>query len=475
MLLRMIYDDRLAQAAYLIGCQRTKEAIIIDPQRDVDQYLAIAKKEGVKIVAAAETHIHADFVSGARELAEQGVRVYLSDEGGADWKYQWLDKKKGGGRYDAVLLKDGDTFRIGNIEFRAAHTPGHTPEHICFFVTDRGGGADEPMGVATGDFLFVGDLGRPDLLESAAGQSGAATSSAKRLFKTVGELVQWPDYMQVWPGHGAGSACGKALGAVPQSTIGYEKRFNPAIRAAGSERTFVEFILEGQPEPPLYFARMKRWNKAGPPVLGGVPKPQEMEPAKLGKVDPRKSVVIDTRTWDEFRSGHVPGSLYVPLDNLFPGIVGSYIGEDQEVVLIAPHDRVDALVRTLIHVGVDRVVGWVDPARFGEYAKSGGRLEKSAEIDVSEAKRRIGDKESYFIDVRRNDEYAAGHIPSATLAPHTRLPAHLDGLPKNRPIIVNCRSGGRSARAVSLLQREGYDAINVAGGWLAWEEQEKGK
>ncbi|MFM7260386.1 MAG: MBL fold metallo-hydrolase [bacterium] len=159
MFFRQIYDEKLAEAAYLIGCQKTGEAIVIDPERDIDRYESVAKANGLRIVAVADTHIHADYLTGAREFAEKGARVYLSDEGDADWKYQWVDKKSGGGRYDAVLLKDGDTFLVGNIRLRAVHTPGHTPEHLSYEVTDIGGGADAPMGIATGDFLFVGDLG----------------------------------------------------------------------------------------------------------------------------------------------------------------------------------------------------------------------------------------------------------------------------------------------------------------------------
>src|SRR5690349_7083960 len=178
MLLRLLYDDALAQAAYLIGCQATGEAIVIDPERDVDRYFDAAKKEGLNLVAAAETHIHADFLSGSRELAEKGVRVYLSAEGGPDWQYRWAAS------YKHRLLHDNDTFTIGNISFRVIHTPGHTPEHICFEVTDQGGGAAEPMGVITGDFVFVGDLGRPDLLETAAGQSGTKGAGAHQLFNS---------------------------------------------------------------------------------------------------------------------------------------------------------------------------------------------------------------------------------------------------------------------------------------------------
>ncbi len=174
MLFRQIFDEKLAQYAYLVGCQQTGEALLIDPERDVDRYIELAEREELRIVAVTETHIHADFLSGARELAERlDVKLYLSDEGDADWKYEWVkQKKQDGANYDYVLLKDGDTFSIGNIEVKAVHTPGHTPEHLSFMITDYGGGADLPMGMITGDFVFVGDLGRPDLLESAAGIQG---------------------------------------------------------------------------------------------------------------------------------------------------------------------------------------------------------------------------------------------------------------------------------------------------------------
>jgi hydroxyacylglutathione hydrolase len=304
MFFRMVYDDMLAQAAYLIGCQRTGEALIIDPERDIDRYVKIAESERLRITAIAETHIHADFLSGARELAEAtGARLFLSGMGGKDWSYQWLDKKKDGGSYAHTLLRDGDSFKVGNVEVKAIHTPGHTPEHICFQVTDRGGGASAPMGIATGDFVFVGDVGRPDLLESAAGLKGAADDSARALYSSVKSFRALDDYLQLWPGHGAGSACGKALGAVPQSTVGYEKRFNPAIQAAESEQRFFGYVLEGQPEPPLYFARMKRLNKEGPPVLGALPRPRELGAEELRGIDAKKTAVLDTRGWGQVRAG----------------------------------------------------------------------------------------------------------------------------------------------------------------------------
>lgn len=468
MFLRMVYDDKLAEAAYVIGCQKTGEAIVIDPQRDVDRYEKLAAANGLRIVAAAETHIHADFLSGARELAEKGAKVYLSDEGDADWKYQWLDKKTGGGSYSYKLLKNGDTFSIGNIDLKAIHTPGHTPEHICFMVTDRGGGADKPIGVATGDFVFVGDVGRPDLLESAAGIAGKADPSAHRLYTTVQNFMQWPDYLQVWPAHGAGSACGKALGAVPQSTVGYEKMFNPSILAAKTEQGFVDYILDGQPEPPLYFARMKRDNKLGPPVLGGVPKPKQLTAAEFAAIDGHASAIVDTRAWPAFRAGHPAGALSLPLTNSFNTDAGSMIGEREAIYLIVEAARLDEVVRDLIRVGLDDVRGWFDASQVDQLKAAGAKFETIPEVSIAEAQSLIGDTKPYLLDARRRAEYAGGRIPGAANIAHTRLLSRLNEVPKDRPILVNCQGGVRSARACSLLQKHGYNVTNLAGGFGAW-------
>jgi hydroxyacylglutathione hydrolase len=469
MFLRMMYDDKLAEAAWLIGCQKTGEAIVIDPQRDVDRYEKLAAANGLRIVAVAETHIHADFISGGRELAEKGAMVYVSDEGDADWKYQWLEKPLRGGTYQHRRLKDGNAFMVGNIEFRAVHTPGHTPEHLCFMVTDRGGGADKPMGVATGDFLFVGDLGRPDLLESAAGFKGQADPAAHRLYRTVQKFMEWPDYLQVWPAHGAGSACGKALGAVPQSTVGYEKMFNASVLAAKTEQGFVDFILDAQPEPPLYFSRMKRDNKMGPRVLGTIPTPRELSADDLKKVVENNMMVIDTRPWAAFKQGHLPGALHLPLNNTFNTDAGSLISEHEVIHIIIEPSRVDEAVRDLIRVGLDDLRGWYDASKLDAFVASGGRLVTTPEVTADEAHTLLEKKQPFVLDVRRKTEFAEGHIAGATNIAHTRLRSRLSDVPKDRHILVNCRSGARSARACSLLQRQGYDVTNLAGGILAWD------
>lgn len=470
MFLRMVYDDKLAEAAYVIGCQKTGDAMVIDPERDIDRYEKLAAANGLRLVAVAETHIHADFLSGARELAEKGATVYVSDEGGDDWKYQWLNQKTGGGSYKNQLLKHGSTFMVGKIEFKVIHTPGHTPEHISFMVTDRGGGADQPIGVATGDFVFVGDLGRPDLLESAAGITGKADQSAHQLYQTVRQFLDWPDYMQIWPGHGAGSACGKALGAVPQSTVGYEKRFNPSIRAAASEDGFVKYILEGQPEPPLYFARMKRDNKMGPKVLGGVPQPRQVSVAELKQIDGRSCALVDTRPWAEFRAGHVPGALSLPLINSFSTDAGSIIDEHETIIVIGEPTSIDEAVRGLIRVGLDNITGWFPAGEMDQYAAAGGKLAPLAEVSVQEAQTMINKNNPFVLDARRRTEFAEGHIPDATNIAHTRLLSRLNEVPQDQGILVNCRSGVRSARACSLLQKHGYTVTNLAGGFQAWEQ-----
>lgn len=469
----MVYDDKLAQAAYLIGCQRTGEAIVIDPERDIDRYESVAKANGLRIIAAAETHIHADFLSGAREFAEKGAIVYLSDEGDADWKYQWLDKRAAGGAYNHRLLKDGDTFAIGAIEFTVVHTPGHTPEHICFMITDKGGGADQPIGIATGDFVFVGDLGRPDLLETAAGIQGNADPAAHSLYRSVQRFLKWPDYLQVWPAHGAGSACGKSLGSVPTSTVGYEKLFNASINAADTEQHFVDYILDGQPEPPLYFARMKLDNKAGPPILGALPTPAKRSAADMAATTSASksatSTIIDTRPWAAFKAGHIPGSLYIPLGNSFSTDAGALIAASDAITIIVHPAHVDEAVRALIRVGLDSIVGWFDPADFGQLTAAGITLTTSPEITVDQARARIDTGDPFILDVRRRTEFDEGHIPGATNISHTRLRDRLADLPKDKPILVNCLSGGRSARACSLLQKHGYDATNIAGGITAWD------
>jgi len=450
MLFRRITDEALAQYAYLVGCQKTGEAIVIDPERDIDRYLELAEREGVRIVAAAETHIHADFLSGARELAEQhGVKLYLSDEGGEEWRSHWAIN----GDYDVQLLHDGDTFMIGNIEFRVLYSPGHTPEHVAYILTDQGGAADEPMGILSGDFVFVGDLGRPDLLESAAGVANVMRPSAERLHESAQGFLELPDYMQVWPAHGAGSACGKALGTVPVSTVGYEKRFNPALAAVGRGRdSFVDWILADQPEPPLYFGRMKVLNRDGAAVLGGLPQPQHVGIARL---EDEGAVVLDTRL-DRvaFMNGHLAGSIFAPLDKTFPTIAGSYVlPEEQGVYLVTEPQDVDRAVRQLIRIGIDDIRGYVAPSEV-EAASGLASIPRATFAEVAGAG-------GTRLDVRRASEFSCGHLDGGLNIAHTRLIPRFDEIPADTRVHVSCATGARAASAASYLARRGLDVVYI--------------
>ena len=458
MLVRQIVDERLAQFAYLVGCPATGEAAVIDPERDVDRYFALAERNGLKLVAAMDTHIHADYLSGMRELAEAGVKVYASDEGPVDWKYEWLL----GSTYRYQLVRHGDRFLVGNIEFEVIHTPGHTPEHIAFLIRDTGSGAADPIAVATGDFVFVADMGRPDLLETAAGMKGTMEPGARALFRSIEAFRQLPEFLQVWPGHGAGSACGKALGDVPLTTVGYELRNNAAIRAATTEQNFVTFILSGQPEPPPYFARMKRDNKFGPALLHGVPRPPRLGPDALAMLAGRTdAVVLDTRPRADFLEGHLPASLLAELDYQFAAIAGSYLEEGAVIYLVVEEARLDEAVRSLIRIGLDEIRGYVTPATLDEYAGRGGRLSQTETIDMVELERRRLGGGVTILDVRGSAEYATHHVPGALNIAHTRLLVRLNEVPADRQVIVHCNSGGRSAAAAALLERHGYRVADV--------------
>ena len=474
MYFKQIFEEKLAQYSYLIGCQATGEAIIIDPMRDIDRYKEIAQEEDLNIIAAAETHIHADYLTGLREFAEEGIKIYASDEGDEDWKYEWVI----GSNYNYELVKDGDRFSIGNIHFEVKHTPGHTPEHVSYTVTD-GAAANAPMGMLTGDFVFVGDVGRPDLLETAAGQKGVMQSSARTLYKSVEKFKSMPEYLQVWPGHGSGSACGKALGSVPESTVGYELRYNPSIKASESEQEFVDFILEGQPEPPLYFARMKRDNRGGPKVLGDLPHPQKMTVEGLSnRARQEGSAVVDTRERTDFMDGHLKGSILSTYNKAFNTVVGSYVTEDEDIYLIIEEENIEEAVRDLIRIGLDNIQGYVTPDELEQSLEGSGQSEHVETITFDEVAELIGNGQYQALDVRKLTEFNEAHVEGAFNIAHTRLLERKKELDKDKTWLVYCRTGARASVATSLLRRDGFDVKYVDDDvepWLANKQPEEVK
>lgn len=466
MILKRFYDENLAQASYLIGCAATGEALVVDANRDVDQYLEVAESEGVRITHVTETHIHADFVSGSREVAARtGAQIYLSADGGPDWQYAFAAPD------GAVLLRDGDSFRVGNIVIQAVHTPGHTPEHLSFLVTDTAA-ADRPIGILTGDFVFVGDVGRPDLLEKAARMEGTMEAGARTLFRSLQKFKEYPDYLQVLPGHGAGSACGKGISSVPNSTVGYERLFNWAFSYT-DEDEFVQAVLAGQPEPPKYFAQMKKINKEGPRVLDGFRRPQRLGENRLEKLLEQGAIVIDTRLAEDFAQGHVPGTINIPLNRSFTTWAGWLIPYDQPFYVVLDDSCthcVDAAVKELAMIGLDQVAGSFGTDVIESWTRRGGELGTVPQMTSKELAEQLRTGDVAVLDVRGRAEWEAGHLPGVENIPVGYLADRLDQIPRDQPVVVHCQGGARSAIAASLLRSRGYDnVINLAGGYADWQ------
>jgi len=465
MFVKRFFEPKLAQTSYMIGCAEKHECIVIDPNRDADQYIKAAEEEGARIAHITETHIHADFLSGSRELAARtGGTLYVSDEGGADWKYAFAGEPK------VKRIKDGDRIQVGNIILDVLHTPGHTPEHVSFIVTDTAG-ASEPIAAATGDFIFVGDVGRPDLLEKVANVKGTMEVGAKTLFASLRKFSSRPDWLQIWPGHGAGSACGKGISAIPQSTLGYERRFNWAFKH-DTEATFVASVLAGQPDPPKYFAEMKRLNKEGPRILHGFKRPECLDFAALERKLHEGAVVVDTRRAVNYGTGFIPGTINIPLNGSFTNWAGWLLPYSADFYLIVDESRpgaIDGAVRDLAMIGLDRLGGYFDVAVVDQWAAAGRRLGTIPQIDASDLKESLAHDAVTLVDVRNTNEWELGHIAGARHIPLGHLSDRIGEIPKTKPIVLQCEAGSRSAIGASLLKRHGVEqVINLAGGFNDW-------
>ncbi|WP_104160343.1 rhodanese-like domain-containing protein [Arthrobacter sp. ZGTC212] len=459
MLIERIYDEDLAQASYLIGCQAKGEAIVVDARRDIAGYLDLAAANGMKIVAVTETHIHADFLSGTRELAAAtGATVYVSGEGGPDWQYD----------FDGERLQDLDTVKLGNITVQALHTPGHTPEHLSFLITD-GAFSDSPGYLLSGDFIFSGDLGRPDLLDEAAGGVDTRFAGAKQLFASLRDkFLTLPDYVQVHPGHGAGSACGKALGAIPSSTVGYERRYawwGPYLEN-NDEQGFINELLDGQPDAHAYFGRMKRENRQGPAVMGERAPLQELPTDDVVRdLAAGRAIFVDTRSNARVHEGTVAGSLNIPAGKSVASF-GAWVVDPEKdqnplVLLAEGQEQAQEMWDHLVRVGIDNVAGYV--TSIDGLPPFTPPLIQPSELPDFDA--------AMVLDVRNRTEHSAGHIPGSYQLSGGRVLWHLDELPESGTIVTYCQSGVRNSVAASGLRRAGYDVVELDGSYAAWVAQ----
>lgn len=456
MFFQHIYDKTLAQASYLIGCQKTGESIVIDAKRDVDTYLEIAKQNNLRITHITETHIHADFLTGSRELAKlTGAKLYLSDEGGEGWLYE----------FPHIGLKDGSVITVGNLTLKVLHTPGHTPESISFLLTDHPA-SNEPVMLFTGDFVFVGDVGRPDLLEKAAGIQGTKEAGAKEMYKSIAKFNALPDYVQVWPGHGAGSACGKALGAVPSTTVGYEKKRNWAFQYPNNENGFVKYLLEDQPEPPKYFAMMKKLNKVERPLLTEVPKLKKLTTQEFKSALDKGMKLIDTRNKVDFAAGFIPGSINIQGNNSFATWAGWFLNYDEPFMLVVAENQLEDVTRKLMRIGLDNVYGYI--SSVNPWLELGNSLEKSEVISLDEFKQLYTNNNIQLIDVRGEAEYKSGHIKGAENIFVGTLGNNLNKLKKDKQIVIHCQGGDRTAIAYSFLAKNGIKVKNYSAGMNEW-------
>ncbi len=456
MLLERFYDEDLAQASYLIGCQATGEALVVDPRRDVDEYVRTAAVHGMTITAVAETHIHADYLSGTREVARAtGATAYVSGEGGQDWQYG----------FDAERLHHGDVVSIGNIRVEARHTPGHTPEHLVFLITD-GAFSDHPGYLMSGDFTFAGDLGRPDLLDEAAGGQDTRFEGAGQMFDSLRTVfLELADHVQVFPAHGAGSACGKSLGALPSTTVGYERLnawWGPYL-ASDDREGFVDELLDGQPDAHAYFSRMKRQNRDGPALVGDLkPLPQLTGEQARAQVAADDAVLIDTRPAEDVRAGTVPGALAIPAFGK-TAAWGAWAydpeAEDRPLLIFASdQSEADHVRDHLVRVGIDHYVGFVDSLDVFD-------LQPSLTVQPGD----LGEVDHVMLlDVRGRSEHTDGHIPDSVNISAGRVLWHQDELPHNGPIVTYCQSGARNIVAAQALRRAGFDVVELDGSYAGW-------
>jgi hydroxyacylglutathione hydrolase len=456
MLLKIFYNPDLSHASYLVGSTQSGEAVVIDPAREIEEYLDFAEKSGVRIIGAVETHIHADYASGGHELAH-AVRgtLFVSNYGG-DLGYELEIASDVHVRY----LRENDEIYMGEVSLKALHTPGHTPEHLCYLLTDTT--TSQPFALFSGDCLFAGDMGRPDLLETAVGVEESSQEGARGQFANMKRLKSMPDHLLVLPAHRAGSACGKALGDVPSTTLGYEKLTNPAFQF-DDEAAFVEWLLTDQPEVPHYFAQMKRINQEGADLLETLTFPRPIVYDSEVTIAAR-ALLIDTRQRDSFSSAHIPGAINVPLSaSGFVKWLGWLVDYDRSTYLVVEEVNLAEAVRKMRSIGIDQIGGYVRPQTAMRYRAYTPQIQpEAAALEQANG--------ALILDVRNKSERNTSHIPGSKHIPLGEVEERLYELPRDRQIITQCGVGARSQVAATLLQKHNFARVfNLDGGIDGWK------
>jgi hydroxyacylglutathione hydrolase len=453
MYFKQFYLACLAHASYLIGSGG--EAAVVDPQRDVDQYIQEAEAHGLQIKYVIETHLHADFVSGHRELAARtGAEIVFGAKAGAGFPHR--------------AVSDGDEINVGRVKLRVLETPGHTPESICILVIDNQV-SNQPQKVLTGDTLFIGDVGRPDL---AGGLGFTAQTMAGMMYDSLHQkLLKLDDTVEVYPAHGAGSMCGRNLSTETSSTIGAQRNFNYALKPMSKDQ-FVSMMTTDLPEAPGYFPRDAEINRTGAASLDALPRATAFSPAEVARFAAGDRIVLDVRSASEFGAGHVPGSLNIGLGGQFASWAGSLIPPTAPIVIVAEsEEQVDEAVVRLARVGIENVDGYLVDGVLG-WSQAGYEIATVPQITVDDLSELINrQSELQIIDVRRPPEYQSGHVPGAITAPlaNLRETTVLSNLNHSKMTAVICAGGYRSSAAASILQQMGFsDLLNVTGGTSAW-------
>lgn len=450
MFLDRFHEEKLGHASYLVGSSDVGEALLVDPRRDVDPYLEAASVRGVRIALALDTHGHNDYLSGLAEIAARtDAEVLASAHGEA--------------RYPHRPVKDGEVVEVGEVLMEVLHTPGHTPEHVALLVRDASVDEAEPLMLLSGGSLLVGDVARPDLL----GGSDEAREAARVLCRSLEErILPLPDHVEVHPTHVSGSLCAGSIGSRLSTTIGYERRTNPALARVGGSGDCV--ALEDLPAVPPYWRRMRPLNLEGPPLLGPVGAPPALAPAAVARLISDGAIALDTRTPEAFAEGHIPDALNAGLGGSFPTWAGTVLPEGARVVLVL--DEPSRLMESawhLLRIGYEAPLGWL-AGGMDAWRAAGHDVRVMPVMDVHELRRRL--PELAVLDVRQPGEWHAGHIAGASHVTGAELGGRLDEVPARRPLAVLCGSGYRSSAAASLLLGEGFEDVwNVLGGSAAWD------